>query len=968
MRLHTLHGSPKPVNGAGAIMLLLLLFASSLNALAQGDPTTGDDLDLRPVTRTYAIRNARIVQAPGRVIERGTVLMRDGVIVAVGDNLQIPFDARIIDGDSLTVYAGFIDGLTHASVPKQKQDGNLPKIPKPADPPNDRAGIQPERDVRTLVVASDPTIDSLRMAGFTVAHVVPHGQMLPGSGAIISLGGMKPGEMVIRGDASLYARFAPADNIYPATTMAIMAKWRQLYHEAERRKSLGAVYAENPGGIERPKFDPVLNAFFPVIDGKKPVFFQADGALEVERALALKNDLGFPLVIAGLKDANDVTAILKSKGLPVFLSLDLPKEKKNGDAGKDKDSTKKGVDSLKVAEADTTKGMTPKPPASFFLNDRHTLSYKDVMDEQLWLTERQRQSRTMFYGTAGRLRKQGIPFGFSSVDASLGDLRGNLRLVVENGLSKDDALSALTVDAAKMLGLEKVLGTVEKGKIANLVVTSGDYFDERSQVRYVFVDGQMFEYPAAKVAEKKDSAKGDAAALAGGRANGDTLEYNPALLRRREAGARGNLLIKNGTILTVTNGTLERSDLLVRNGKIEKIGQGLAAPAGFDTVDATGMFVMPGIIDAHSHIAISDVNEWTSPVTAEVWVGDVLDPYDISIYRALAGGVTTSHVMHGSANVIGGQCETIKHRYGTSDPEGLRMQDAPRTIKFALGENPTRVHGRGFGVHPSTRMGVEDILRQAFTDAKRYMEDKESYERNRKKDSRATPPEYNLRLETLASILKGEIIVHCHSYRADEILMLMKVFRDFGIKRLTFQHVNEGFKVAPELAQFGAGASVFSDWWAYKFEVYYSTAYNAAILTRNGVVTSINSDSPELNRHLYHEAAKTMKYGGLTKEEALKLITINPARQLGIDDRVGSLEVGKEADIAIFSAHPLSVYAVCQKTIVDGVVRFDAAKDPDDMRMFVDPKRPIETATIFKGDVDNCMHGTEDLMRLILGH
>lgn len=948
-------------------MLLLLFLIGGGYAPAQDD-SGKEDLDLRPVTRAFAIRNARIVQAPGRIIERGTVLMRDGLIVAVGENIQIPFDARIIEGDSLIVYAGFIDGLSHAAVPKPKEEKDLPKIPKPAEPPNDRAGIQPERDVRTLIVANDPSIDSLRMAGFTVAHVVPHGQMLPGSGAIVSLGGKTPGEMVIRGDASLYASFKAADNIYPATTMAIMAKWRQLYREAERRKAAGSIYSENPGGLERPKFDPVLNAFNQVIDGKKPVFFQADGALEVERAVALKNDLGFPLVIAGLKDANNVAGLLKSKSsLPLFLSLDLPKEKKgSGDAAKD--TTRKGVDSLKVAETDTTKGTTPKPPASFFLNDRRILSHKDVMDEQLWLTERQRQSRTMFYATAGNLRKQGVRFGFSSVGAKLGEIRENLRLIVEHGLSKDDALGALTVDAARALGLEKVLGSVEKGKIANLVITHGDYFDERSQVRYVFVDGAMFEYPAAKLAEKKDSAKSDSARLAGARTGGDTLEHNPALARRRDAAARGNLLIKNGTILTITNGTLEKSDLLVRNGKIEKIGQGLSAPSGFDTIDATGMFVMPGIIDAHSHIAISDVNEWTSPITAEVWVGDVLDPYDIAIYRALAGGVTTSHVMHGSANVIGGQCETIKHRYGTSDPEGLRMENAPRTIKFALGENPTRVHGRGFGVHPSTRMGVEDVFRQAFTDAKRYMEEKERYERDRKKDDRATPPEYSLRLETLASIMKGDILVHCHSYRADEILMLMKVFRDFDIKRLTFQHVNEGFKVAPELAQFGAMASVFSDWWAYKFEVYYSTAYNAAILTRNGVVTSINSDSPELNRHLYHEAAKTLKYGGLTQEEALKLITINPAQQLGIESRVGSIEVGKEADLAIFNAHPLSVYAICQKTVVDGVVRFDAVKDPDDMRMFVDPKRAVDAATIYKGHDDNCMHGTEDLLQFISGH
>jgi imidazolonepropionase-like amidohydrolase len=391
----------------------------------------------------------------------------------------------------------------------------------------------------------------------------------------------------------------------------------------------------------------------------------------------------------------------------------------------------------------------------------------------------------------------------------------------------------------------------------------------------------------------------------------------------------------------------------VRDGKIAAIGRDLSAPAGVQVIDATGQFVMPGIIDAHSHIAVSGpVNEWTNPVTAEVAIEDVVDPFDLSLYRALAGGATISHVMHGSANVIGGQCETIKHRYGTSDPELLKMKGAPRTIKFALGENPTRVHGQGFHVPPSTRMGVEQVMRQALTEARRYMLDKD-----RAAAEGTAPPEYSLRMEILASVLKGDIIIHCHSYRSDELLMVMRVLRDFGIKRLVLQHVNEGFKVAPEIADFGADASVFSDFWAYKFEVYYSTAYNAAILTRNGVNTSLNSDSPNKVRYLYYEAAKTMKYGGLKPDEALALITINPARQLGIDDRVGSIEVGKEADLAIFSADPLSIYTVCQKTIVDGIIRFDRNADPDDMRIHIDPKIPVETTTLSTDDElhDNCL-------------
>ena len=422
---------------------------------------------------------------------------------------------------------------------------------------------------------------------------------------------------------------------------------------------------------------------------------------------------------------------------------------------------------------------------------------------------------------------------------------------------------------------------------------------------------------------------------------------------------KGDVLIKNGTVITITNGIKENTDVLIKNGKITAIGQSLKAPSGAEVVDASGKFVMPGIIDAHSHIALDAVNEATSPVTAEVWTGDALNPMDISIYRALAGGVTISHALHGSANAIGGQSETIKHRWGTVKMDDIRMEGAPRTIKFALGENPTRVHGEGSGLVPRTRMGVEQVFRRSFSEAKEYMEAWDEYNQNKnKRGYKGAPPVYDLRKETIADILRGDIIVHCHSYRADEILMLMDVFKDYGIKKLVFQHANEAFKVAPEIAEFGAMASVFADWWAYKFEVYYSTAYNAAILTKNGVTTSINSDSGELIRHLYHEAAKTQKYGELTDEQALALITINPAKQLGIEDRVGSLEVGKDGDVVIFENHPLSIYAVPQMTFVDGVKYFDIKEDKDDVRIYVSPTEEIDV-TRQMTEQEKCMANTE---------
>lgn len=415
----------------------------------------------------------------------------------------------------------------------------------------------------------------------------------------------------------------------------------------------------------------------------------------------------------------------------------------------------------------------------------------------------------------------------------------------------------------------------------------------------------------------------------------------------------GSVLIKNGTVLTITDGVKENTDVLIQNGKISKIGKNLSA-GGAKEIDATGMFVMPGIIDAHSHIALDVVNEASDPNTSDVFVGDGVNPFDIAIYRALAGGVTTSHAMHGSANAVGGQCETIKHRWGISDPDEMKMEGAPRTIKFALGENPMRVHGEGRGIVPATRMGVEQIFRQGFAKAQDYMKAWDAYNAN--PNGAKEPPAYDLKMETMADILRGEIIIHCHSYRADEILMLLDVLEDFGVTKICFQHTNEGFKVAPELAAYGAHASVFADWWAYKFEVYYSTAYNATILTRNNVVTSINSDSGELIRHLFHEAAKTQRYGDLTDNEALKLITLNPAIQLGIADRVGSIEVGKEGDVAIFNKHPLSVYTIPQFTIVDGVVRFNINEDNDDMRLDIDPDVKISSFIDHTaGEEEKCM-------------
>jgi imidazolonepropionase-like amidohydrolase len=394
----------------------------------------------------------------------------------------------------------------------------------------------------------------------------------------------------------------------------------------------------------------------------------------------------------------------------------------------------------------------------------------------------------------------------------------------------------------------------------------------------------------------------------------------------------GTVLIQNATILTVTHGNIEHGSILIRDGKIAAVGTDVKAPEGATVIDAAAQFVAPGTVDCHSHIAIDGgVNEGGPSVSSMARIPDVLNADDIDIYRDLAGGVTEANVLHGSANSIGGQTVVIKLRWG-KPADQLPFEGAVPGIKFALGENPKR---SGFrppaGVpqrYPGTRMGVEETIRQAFIEAREYKKQWDDYnQRKAAGEQNLIPPQRNVTLDPLVEVLEGKRYVHAHCYRADEILMLLNVAKEFGFKVRTFQHVLEGYKIADELAAAGVGASTFSDWWAYKMEAYDAIPYNMALMTERGVVVSVNSDDAEEATHLNQEAAKSMKYGGLSANEALKLFTLNPAIQLGIDNRVGSIEVGKDADLAIYNHDPLSVYAVVQKTLIDGQVYFDRQRD-----------------------------------------
>ncbi|TXF91097.1 amidohydrolase family protein [Neolewinella aurantiaca] len=444
-----------------------------------------------PVTRAFFIDNAFIMQEPGKVIDLGSVVIRNGLIEAVGKGLKAPLDAKTLEGDSLYVYAGFIEGLSHTGVPKPKQPerGSRPEVKDPGNPPNSVAGIQPERSVTDMMKADDKSVSDMRALGFTAAHVVPYGGMLPGQGAIVLLGGDDEREMVLRTNTSLYSAFEGGRRVYPSTTMAIMSKYRELYMQAEQVKGQSDKYATNARGMNRPEYDEVLEAFFPVIDKKMPVFFEVDDVKEVHRAIGLSKELGFDLVLAEMTRGQLVMDKLKATSTPVFLSLDLPKEKKE-----DKKKGGKGKGDKKDADEkkDKKKGDKEMSPEK-----------KMILDQA---EARRDASRKELEEQAAMLAKGGVDFGFSTLNVKAGEIRAHLGRMIKAGLTEDQALAALTTTPAKMLGIADVAGTVEKGKIANLVVTDKPYFAEGSNVRYVIVDGTPHEYEAKK---KKKSGLSD---------------------------------------------------------------------------------------------------------------------------------------------------------------------------------------------------------------------------------------------------------------------------------------------------------------------------------------------------------------------------------------------------------------------------------------------------------------------------
>ncbi|MFO8099637.1 MAG: amidohydrolase family protein [Salinibacter sp.] len=460
-----------PLRRLGLLVLAVLL-AAAPPAQAQDDDFTVPD-----VTDTYALENAQVVQAPGDVLESATVVVRDGIIEAVGPDVEVPYDAYRIAADSLVVYAGFIDGLSHAGVEMPEDEEDNGEEIDPGDPPHDAAGIQPDRSVRSFLSPDASDLEALRESGFTAGHVVPEGEMLPGSGAIALYGGDTGNDMVLNTDQTLFAQLQTADGyVYPATTMAVIAQMRQLYREADRRQELEAAYDRNPTGQSRPPQDPAHSALFPVLDGDQPLAYYADDALSIHRVLDLQQELGFPLVLAGLAESHATIDALQSTDAPLFLTLDLPEEP------------------TRTAEDDTTIADTTEAPVRDYNPEFTVPSYETVAEEEANLELRHAVERQDYLQTAATLHDAGLQFGFTTREVDAGDIRENVHTMIEEGLPESVALASLTTRPASILGLSAQLGTVEEGKIANLVVTDGSYFAEDTDVQHVFVDGQLYDY------------------------------------------------------------------------------------------------------------------------------------------------------------------------------------------------------------------------------------------------------------------------------------------------------------------------------------------------------------------------------------------------------------------------------------------------------------------------------------------
>ncbi len=932
-------------------------------------------------TGFHALVGARVVTAPGQVLDGATIVIRNGLIQRVGRNMQPPAGARVWDLAGLTVYPGFIDAhadLGMDAVPEGGDVGPTHWNPQVRAWFSTTMNLQDDADRRA----------ALRSQGFGTALVVPKQGIFRGTASVVNLGDTGVRDRVLRPDlaqAMGFQRSLQLGGAYPNSSMGTIALMKQTFMDADWYMRAWGAYEASGRAFLPPETSEALAALEDAVQGDQPIVFETGSEEEYLRAHKLAAEYGVDAWYRGSGQEYRILDVLRGRTDPLIIPLSFP-------------------DAPNVNDPESA------------LN----ASLADLRDWYLAPT------------SPAQLAGAGVRFAITSDGlSSLNEFLPNLRIAVARGLSTADALAALTTNPALWLGLENTHGTIEEGKVANLVVSEGDLFTEEATVRDVWVHGQAYgvtrspqidprgtwriasddewgfeaalrlEGPLNRLRGSIDIAGPDGATinLASAevvaetgrievRFDGEDLGYegvallagsvrgeefygwtalpngaDPSFRGSRtevyEGAARGTVamnvpeidlpfirpmmefgrssipeqpaavVVRNATVWSQGPlGQMENADLLVQAGKVVAIGPDLDAPRGAMEIDATDKHVTPGLIDPHIHAGVTDINESGFAIVPEVRMGDVVTHNNIWMYRQLAGGLTTAHIKHGSANPIGGENVFVKLRWG-SLPEDLKLEGAPRTVKFALGENPKRRQGR----YPDTRMGTQEIIRDHFLAARDYEREWQRWEAS----GEGIPPRRDLRMEAILDILNQELLISSHGYRADEFLALVRLAEEFGFRVQTLQHGIEAYKIAPELAASGVAAVVWSDWGGFKMEAYDASVYNARILIEAGVVTSLHSDNNEISTRMNWEAGKLLRTG-LTHEQALSTVTNQAAKAVAIDARVGSLEVGKDADFVIWNGNPLSQFTRAEQTWVDGRRYFSLEEDAA-MREQIDRER-----------------------------
>ena len=939
------------------VFLRLLMLMCSFSLFAQDYFPSNTGVKSKNTNYT-ALTNATIHVSPTEVLSNATLLIKDGKVVNVGTSVNIPKNTTTIDVSGKTIYPSFIDIYTTFGVKNPERGGNGPRYGASRSGFYWNDHVMPEQDVMASFKYDSKSATELHKLGFGVVNTHMPDGIVRGTGALIALNNDADNSLrVVDGETTQHFSFrksVKSRQSYPSSIMGSMALLRQMYNDAKW-------YAG--GNVDTKDLSlEALNKNTSLLQ-----IFEADSRANLLRADKVGDESNVQYTIVGGGDEYERINEVKQTNATIILPIDfrLAYDVENAHLA----STLSLSDMRAWNQEPHNPRLLAENGINFALTTHGLKSKKSFKSNLLKAIEsglsKQKALEALTTVPASLLGKSDVlgtlkAGSYANFLITSGDIFEKNTKLFENWVQGEahviEDMNTRDIDGDytfKLAGEDYKLSISGSTSKPNAKLESGDHqlgsklnysndwvnltFKTADSTKSEFIrvvanaansnslngkailpNGNELSFFASKASsnEQDDSKKKDKKASEASSESMHPITYPNLAFGFKEQPKSETLLFKNATVWTNENdGVLENTDLLIKNGKISKIGKNLSDKSA-TVIDATGKHITAGIIDEHSHIAAASINEGGQNSSAEVTIEDVIDDEDINIYRNLAGGVTSIQILHGSANPIGGRSAIIKLKWGES-ADNLIYDNSPKFIKFALGENVKQSRMSRNERFPQSRMGVEQVFVDYFTRAKAYDDAKKSGKPYRK----------DAEMEVLAEILNKERFISCHSYVQSEINMLMKVAEQFNFNINTFTHILEGYKVADKMKEHGVGGSTFSDWWAYKYEVNDAIPYNAAIMHSVGVTTAINSDDAEMSRRLNQEAAKSVKYGGVSEEEALKFVTLNPAKLLHLDDRVGSLKVGKDADVVLWSDHPLSVYAKAEKTIIEGVTYFDLERD-----------------------------------------